>query len=206
MRKLIFLICFLGLLSSVPAQEFKGKFMLTAKTAYSIELVEHSTRRTYYGSEIGYFLNRQLLLGLNFDLLQYREIVGTRAMENSQSGYWDIEGNTFRWYGVGLFTKLLFDVRRFTPFVKMGFGFYIPQTVRYTDIPTTQLSYWFKAAAYGKTCFGMNFGAGLQYRLWKQICLQTEGLVTTLNDRNVGGGANGNFTYANLNAGLSIIF
>lgn len=207
MRKLIFLICFLGLFSSVQAQEFKGKFMLTAKTAYAHFLEDYTAKKTYFGSEIGYFLDRKFLLGLNFDYLEYEEpVFVTFETESSGSVTGNIPGNTVRWYSFGIFSKLLFDVRRFTPFVKMGCGLYIPQTVRYTDIPTTQLSYWFKAAAYGKTCFGMNFGAGLQYRFWKGFSVQTEGLVTTLTDRNKESNLNRNFTYANLNAGLSIIF
>ncbi|MDP3024753.1 MAG: outer membrane beta-barrel protein [candidate division Zixibacteria bacterium] len=206
MRKLIFLICFLGLFRSVQAQELKGKFMLTAKTAYSFALPEQSTRRIYYGSEIGYFLNHQLLLGINLDYLEYGERAYLIEVENSGARFRNIPANSHRWYSFGLFSKLFFDVRRFTPFVKMGFGFYVPQTIYYQSLPSAEGGHYVKADAYGKTCFGMNFGAGIQYRFWKGLCLQTEGLLTTLTDRNKESGLNRNFTYANLNAGLSIIF
>lgn len=208
MRKLIFLICFLGLCSSVQAQEFKGRFMLTAKTAYAHFLEDHSAKHTYFGSEIGYFLDYQLLLGLNFDYLEYQEHATTMVVEIEYSGSLSryIPGNTVRWYTLGLFSKLFFDVRRFTPFVKMGFGLYFPQTLYYKNISSPQATYWVQADAYGKTCFGMNLGAGFQYRVWKGLCLQTEGLLTTLTNRNEEIGLNRNFTYANLNAGLSIIF
>lgn len=206
MRKLIFLICFLGLFSSVQAQEFKGRFMLTAKTAYAHFLEDYPAKNTYFGSEIGYFLDHQLLLGLNFDYLEYHEGGGTREIEYSQTGYWDLEGNTVKWYNFGIFTKLLFDISRFTPFVKMGFGFYVPQRPYYRFFSPDLGSYSAKITRYGKTCLGMNLGAGLQYRVWNGLCLQTEALLTTLTDRNKESNLNRNFTYANLNAGLSIIF
>jgi hypothetical protein len=207
MRKLIFLICFLGLFRSVQAQEFKGKFMLTAKTAYAHFLEDYPAKKTYFGSEIGYFLDPQFLFGLNFDYFEYQKQVAIFVeTENSGSLFRDIPGNKVRWYSFGLFSKLLFDIRRFTPFVKMGFGLYFPQTIYYKNISSPHASYWVQADAYGKTCFGMNFGAGIQYRVWKGFCLQTEGLVTTLNDRNKGSDTNHTLTHANLNAGLSIIF
>jgi len=207
MRKLIFLICFLGLFSRAQADGLKGKFMLTAKAAYSFALEGVSPRGTYFGSEIGYFLDRQFLLGLNFDYLEYEKpVFVTFETESSGSVTGNIPGNTVRWYSFGIFSKLLFDVRRFTPFVKMGFGLYIPQTIYYQNISSPQGSYWVKTDAYGKTCVGMNFEAGFQYRVWKGFSVQTEGLVTTLTDRNKESNLNRNFTYANLNAGLSIIF
>ena len=207
MRKLIFLICFLGLFRSVQAQEHKGKFMLTAKTAYAYFLEDYPVEKTYFGSEISYFLDRQLLLGLNFDYLEYQEHGGYFVeTENSGSEFVRTPTNTERWYSLGFFSKLLFDVRRFTPFVKMGFGLYIPHTTSYMYRYSTQGIYYSKVEGYGKTCFGMNFGAGIQYRFWKGLCLQTEGLLTTLTNRNEEIGINRNFTYANLNAGLSIIF
>lgn len=206
MKKLIFIICFLGLIANVQAQGPKGKFMLTAKTAYSFALEGVSPRGTYFGSEISYFLDRQLLLGMNFDYLEYHESGGTREIEYSQTGYWDLEGNIIKWYNFGLFTKLLFDISRFTPFVKMGFGFYVPQRPYYRFFSPDLGSYSTKITRYGKTCLGMNLGAGLQYRVWNGLCLQTEALLTTLTDRNKESNLNRNFTYANLNAGLSIIF
>jgi len=207
MRKLIFLICFLGLFRSVQAQEFKGRFMLTAKTAYAHFLEDYPAKNTYFGSEISYFLDRQLLFGMNFDYLEYQEHATTMfEIEYSGSLSRYIQGNTVRWYTLGLFSKLFFDVRRFTPFVKMGFGLYFPQTIYYDYFTSPQGIYLVKNDIFGKTCVGMNFGAGFQYRLWKGFCLQTEGLVTTLTDRNKESNLNRNFTYANLNAGLSIIF
>lgn len=205
MKKLIFLICFLGLFRSVPAQELKGKFMLTAKTGYAHFLEDYRSKNIYFGSEIGYFLDRQLLLGLNFDYLEYEE-KSLVEFENTGSWLGNRPGNTERWYSVGLFTKFIFDVRRFTPFVRMGVGIYFPQTIYYDYFTSPQGIYLVKNDIFGKTCVGMNFGAGFQYRLWKGFCLQTEGLITTLTDRNKESDLNRNYTYANLNAGLSIVF
>lgn len=205
MRKLIFLICFLGLVHRVSAQTPKSKFMLTAKAAYAHFLEDFPSSKIYFGSEIGYFLNHQLLLGLNFDYLEYDERPYFEY-ENPGSGFGDILINPQKWYSLGLFSKLLFDVGRFMPFVKMGFGLYVPRTTSYPDRFLTQGIYYAKDEGYGKTCFGMSFGAGIQYRIWKGFCLQTEGLVTTVQNRNAGSGSDGNLTHANLNAGLSIIF
>lgn len=175
MKKLIFLFCFLGLTHSISAQASKSKFMFTTKTAYAHFLKDYLSRKIYFGSEAGYFLDRFLLLGVNFDYFEYQEHIITVETENPGSTSSDIPGNKVRWYSFGLYGKLLFDVRRFTPFVKVGVGIYIPQSTYYKNVPTTQQSYWVKAAAYGKSCFGMNLGAGLHYRVWKGFCLQTEG-------------------------------
>ena len=208
MKRLIFFFCFLSIISYTRAEEPKRNFLLTAKTAYSFALEGVNPRGTYFGSEIGYFLDHQLLLGLNFDYLEYREHATTIVVEIEYSGSLSryVPGNTVRWYTLGLFSKLFFDVRRFTPFVRMGVGLYFPQTIYYDYFTSPQGSYWVKVNAYGKTCLGMNFGAGFQYRIWKGLCLQTEGLLTTLTNRNKEIGLDRNFTYANLNAGLSIIF
>ncbi len=205
MRKIIFLICLLGLFQSVQAEGLKGKFMLTAKTAFSFALPEHSMRKSYHGAEIGYFLDRQFLFGLNFDYLRYDERPYFEY-ENIGPGLGYIIVNPQRWYSAGLFGKIFFDIQRFMPFVRMGFGLYVPRVTHYPTRFITQGIIYARDLGYGKTSFGMNFGAGLQYRIWKGFCLQTEGLLTIVPNKNEEIGLNHNFTYTNLNAGLSIIF
>jgi opacity protein-like surface antigen len=204
MRKLIFLVCFFGLVHSVPAQGLKGKLIFTAKTSYSRLLPGQGTEKTYRGFEIGYFLTHQLQLGLNLDYLEYDEQPNLVKSENSGSGH--LPSKTKQWYSLGLYSKLLFDIRRFSPFVRAGFGIFIPRITYYPYFSPASGIRYSGSDPYRTTYFGMNLGAGIQYRVWKGLCLQSEGLITAFTYRDEEIDLDRDFTYVNLNAGLSIIF
>lgn len=205
MKKVIFLIFFLGLCQGAQAEGFKGKLMFTAKTAYSFALSERSVSQTYYGSELGYFVSPRLLLGLNFEYLRYEQ----RYYGDYEGLAWgnrDVLIDPHKWYSLGIFTKFFFDLQRFMPFVRLGFGLYVPNLTSFPVVTFRDVVYT-TSKGYGRTCFGMSLGAGVQYRVLKGLSLHTEGLVTTIQTRAGEYYAEGrNFTYANLNAGLAVIF
>jgi hypothetical protein len=86
MKKLIFFICFLVLIQNAQAENFKHRFMVSAKAGNVYFLEKDTPRFTSYGAQIDYFLDEQILLGLDFGYIKYYKPV-YRYTEIDNSGF-----------------------------------------------------------------------------------------------------------------------
>lgn len=204
MKKVVFCCALLLSISATQAQGLKGKFMLSVKGGPVYLHEEYTTRPTIIGSCIDYFVADQILVGLEMNYMEYDENGPITEIQTHEA---DSElGTKWRWYSVVFSGKLALDATRFSPFVKAGFGLYIPRLIYhlypdfYDSTPPTTIK------VYGRTCPGYNLGMGLQYRVWKGLGLQLEGNIDHIINRARQINSARSFTFANINGGLSIIF
>jgi opacity protein-like surface antigen len=204
MKKLIFFLCFLVLIQNVKAENLKHKFMLTTKAGNAYLLKNHAPRFTSFGGQIDYFLDDQILLGLDFSYIKYHEPVA--IVEIELSGFGNNDRINRKLYNLSFSGKLLLEPGRFSPFFKMGIGLYFPQVIYSQDIynPWDNLSS--SESIYEKTHLGMNMGIGIYYRVWKRWGLQLEGLINHIFTLNEDYSETYPMQYATLNAGLFVIF
>jgi len=204
MRKAIFCCLFLLSIQPAMAEDFKGKFMLSVKAGHVYLLENHVIKPALFGSRIDYFIRDWISVGLDMNYIEYNEEGPSRFAQyyGAQSEL----GPEWRWYSLTLSGKLGLDTTRFSPFFKIGFGFYIPQEIYHRYTNSDVLSTVTTVKVYGKTCPGYNLGMGLQYWIWKRFGLQLEGTIDHIFNRAKQISSARSFTFANLNAGLSIIF
>jgi len=201
MKKLILFLSLLLLVSGVQAKGLDSRFMITAKIGTSYILDESINRPTFLGSQIDYFVGKQTLIGLNLNYLRYYE-PSFFAIPLYYGSKYQYE-TKWEWYSLTISDKLLFSQNKFSPFVKLGIGLYIP---RKTYPYPTEGNLIATKKEYGKTCPGYNLGMGVQYRVWEVFSLQIEGTINHIFNKAKNISSARYFTFANLELGLSIIF
>lgn len=204
MKKTIFCCLFLLLIQAGQAEDFKGKFMLSVKAGPIYLHQEYITMPTLLGSRIDYFVGDWISVGLEMDYMEYNDDEPGTFLQ-----YYGAEselGPKWRWYSFAFSGKLLLNTTRFSPFLKIGLGFYIPQEIYHWYTSQDMLITVTTVKVYGKTCPGYNMGMGFQYRVWKGFGLQLEGTIDHIINRARQISSAHSFTFANVNAGLSIIF
>ena len=206
MKKLILFLSLLILVSGVQAQGLKGKFMITLKAGSQYFLENDINRKTFLGSQIDYFLNDQILVGMNLNYMNYYHPVDLIEIEYSGLRDKDKFDNQWKWYSLTFSGKLLFEPGRFSPFFEMGVGFYIPQLTYYKYDYLIEGYTNTTVKIYKKTRYGFNLGIGVQYRVWKGFCLQFEGLINNVFKKSDDTSYDSAFNFAILNAGVSMIF
>ncbi len=201
MKKLILFLSLLILVSGVQAQGFNSRFTITAKVGTIYNIDESINRPIFLGAQIEYFVSKQNLIGLNLNYWKYYQSDYIIVFDNYGSRY--RPETKWEWYGLTVSYKLLFDITRFSPFVKLGIGLYSPEkTSSYPigwDLTGTE-------QVYGKTCPGYNLGMGVQYRVWKLFSLQIEGTINHIFNKAKNISSLRYFTFANLESGFSINF
>jgi len=201
MKKLILFLSLLLLVSGVQAKGLDSRFMITAKIGASYILDESINRPTFLGSQIDYFVGKQTLIGLNLNYWKYYQSDYIIVFDNYGSMY--RPETKWEWYSLTITDKLLFSQNKFSPFVKLGIGLYIP---RKTYPYPTEGNLIATKKDYGKTCPGYNFGMGVQYRVWKLFSLQIEGTLNHIFNKAKNISSARHFSFANLESGFSIIF
>ncbi|MDH4223092.1 MAG: porin family protein [candidate division Zixibacteria bacterium] len=205
MKKLIFFICFLVLIQNAQAENFKNRFMVTAKAGNAYFLEYHTPRFTSFGAQIDYFLDEQFLLGLDFSYIKYYEPVFRYIdIENSRTGHGDRTDRKL--YNISLSGKLMAEPGRFSPFFKIGAGLYIPQLTYSNDIYQLWNNLTNSNNIYEKTHLGVNLGMGIYYRIWKRWGVQLEGQFNHIFSLNEDYGETYPSQYATLHAGFFVIF
>ena len=195
MKKIILILIFIMIFQGAHAVEHKDKFMLSFNVGSTKNLDEGKKSGTSYGLQIDYFLQEQLLVGLNFNHSEYSKSIGTTGCAPDIL-YQDVYFEKWEWDSLILSGKILFEPGRFTPFFKAGFGLYMPQRVHSEKASTRYL----------KTCTGFNFCAGIQYRVWKNIGILSSGTLNVIYDRDNEISYNDIFHFADFNAGIFMVF
>ncbi len=205
MKKLIFFICFLVLIQNAQAENFKHRFMLSAKTGNAYFLEKDTPRFTSFGAQIDYFLDEQILLGLDFGYTKYYKPV-YRYAEIDNSGFNNDDRIDRKLYNISLSGKFMAEPGRFSPYFKIGVGLYIPEVIYSRSV----YSLWSNLSSYNsiyeKTRLGVNMGMGIYYRVWKRWGLQLEGLFNHIFSLNENYSDTYPMQYATLNAGIFLIF
>lgn len=206
MKKIIFFLCFLVLIQNIQAENFKHKFMATAKVGNVYLLENRIPRFTSFGAQIDYFLEDQILLGLDFSYFKYYEQSTIIFWEPQHTGLEDGDRTSRKLYNLSLSGKLLLEPGRFSPFFKLGIGLYIPQVIYYENNYQLLGNLVSTKNNYKKTHLGINMGIGIYYKVWKRWGLQLEGLVNHIFSLNEKYGETYPMQYVTLNAGLFVIF
>lgn len=205
MKKLTFLFCFLVLIQNAQAENLKHKFMITAKAGNAYLFKNHTPRFTSFGTQIDYFLDDQILLGIDFGYLKYYESI-VRFVVFNHSALGNNDRINRKLYNLSFSGKLLLEPGRFSPFFKMGIGLYIPQIIYSQDIYKPWDNLTSSKSIYEKTHLGMDMGIGIYYRVWKSWGLKLEGLINHIFTLNEDYSEIYPMQYATLDAGLFVIF
>ena len=204
MKRIIFFSLFLLSVPAVRAEDFRGKFMLSLKAGHAYLLDNQVERQKLFGSRIDYFIRDWISIGLDLNYLEYNEDVSLRFADSY--GVESELGPKWKWYSFVFSGKLSLDTTRFSPFLKAGFGFYVPRVI-YKLYPTSYESIEpITVKLNGRTCPGYNLGMGFQYRMWKGLSLQIEGTIDYIYNKARQISPVHSFTFANVNAGMSIVF
>jgi opacity protein-like surface antigen len=206
MKKLIFLICFLVLVQNAQAENFKHRFMVSAKAGNAYFLESHTPRFTSYGAQIDYFLDEQILLDLDFTYVKYQEKpFGVIFEEGESSGFGYSYRTDRKLYSLSLSGKLMAEPGRFSPYFKIGAGLYIPEVIYSRDVYQLWSNLTTSNSIYEKTRLGVNMGMGIYYRVWKRWGLQLEGLFNHIFNLKEEYDRTYPMQYATLNAGIFLI-
>jgi hypothetical protein len=212
------------------AADLRGKFALSAKGGISLTTgsgfsSKDDTDQAYgFGASVEYFFLRGLSGGVE---MVHTFFPGERKKSGYYAWYDTYASTGWNWTKIGVFGRIVpGPERKFSPFLKVGFGLYVPRVEDWLYYPGGEDAPpgWplhdatFTRNTYGKGQFGYGFGFGLHYLATPRMLLYLEipfdvvsakGLVIEWVDDQTGVGQRheiyGNRYHLSLFAGVSFL-